>query len=59
MLRGMSFKAEWNRPAFDPEVEKNVFRKVNELVRMCEEAGVLYLHENFINFGGWSCLVTL
>ena len=59
MLRGMSFKAEWNRPAFDPEVEKNVFRKVNELVRMCEEAGVLYLHENCNNYGGMSWKHTL
>ena len=59
MLRGMSFKAEWNRPAFDLEVEKNVFRKVNELVRMCEEAGVLYLHENCNNYGGMSWKHTL
>ena len=28
MLRGMSFKAQWERPAWDPEVEKHVFAKV-------------------------------
>ncbi len=59
MLRGMSFKATWDRPAFDPEVEKQVFRKVNALVRMCEEAGVLFLHENCNNYGGMSWKHTL
>lgn len=59
MLRGMSFKATWDRPAFDPAVEEQVFRKVNVLVRMCEEAGVLYLHENCNNYGGMSWKHTL
>ncbi len=59
MLRGMSFRAAWDRPAFDPEIEANVFRKVNELVKMCEDAGVLYLHENCNNYGGMSWKHTL
>ncbi len=59
LLRGMSFKAQWNRPAFDPEVEQAVFRKVNELVRLCEDAGVIYLHENCNNYGGMSWKHTL
>ena len=59
MLRGMSFKAQWQRPAFDPEVEKQVFAKVNTLVKMCEDAGVLYLHENCNNYGGMSWKHTL
>lgn len=59
MIRAMSFKAQWDRPAFDPEVEENVFRKVAELVRMCEEADVLYLHENCNNYGGMSWKHTL
>ncbi len=59
MIRGMSFVAQWKRPAFDPEIEKQVFCKVNELVRMCEEADVLYLHENCNNYGGMSWKHTL
>ena len=59
MIRGMSFKAQWDRPAWDPEVEENVFRKVAYLVKMCEDAGVLYLHENCNNYGGMSWKHTL
>ena len=59
MLRGMSFKAQWERPAFDPEVEKQVFAKVRVLVKMCQDAGVEYLHENCNNYGGQSWKHTL
>ena len=59
MIRGMSFKALWERPAWDKEIEENVFRKVNALVRMCEEADILYLHENCNNYGGMSWKHTL
>ncbi|AVM47118.1 sugar phosphate isomerase/epimerase [Victivallaceae bacterium BBE-744-WT-12] len=59
MIRGMSFRAQWNRPAWDAEIEAHVFRKVEFLVRMCEEAGVLYLHENCNNYGGMSWKHTL
>lgn len=59
MLRGMSFRAQWKRPAFDAETEREVFRKVNILVKMCEDAGVIYLHENCNNYGGMSWKHTL
>ena len=59
MIRGMSFKAQWDRPAWDPEVEENVFRKVAYLVKMCEDADLLYLHENCNNYGGMSWKHTL
>ena len=59
MLRGMSFKAQWERPAWDAEVEKHVFSKVNTLVKMCQDAGVEYLHENCNNYGGQSWKHTL
>ena len=59
MLRGMSFKAQWERPAWDPEVEKHVFSKLNVLVKMCQDAGVEYLHENCNNYGGQSWKHTL
>lgn len=59
VLRGMSFKAQWDRPAWDPEVEKNVFSKVSTLVKMCQDAGIEYLHENCNNYGGQSWKHTL
>ena len=59
MIRGMSFKAQWKRPAWDNEVESIIFPKVKHLVRMCEDAGVLYLHENCNNYGGMSYKHTL
>ncbi len=59
MLRGMSFRGTWDRPAFDAEVERAVFPKVRELARRCEDAGVLYLHENCNNYGGMSWQHTL
>lgn len=59
LLRGMSFKAQWHRPAFDPEVEAQVFKKVRILLNMCEEAGIYYLHENCNNYGGMSWKHTL
>ena len=59
MIRGMSFQAQWNRPAWDPEIEKSIFPKVAYLVKMCEDAGVYYLHENCNNYGGMSWKHTL
>ena len=59
MIRGMSFRAQWKRPAWDSEVESIVFPKVQYLAKMCEDAGVLYLHENCNNYGGMSYRHTL
>ena len=59
MIRGMSFRAEWLRPRFDPEIESWVFPRLEKLIRMCEEAGVLYLHENCNNIAGMSYVHTL
>ena len=59
MLRGMSFLVQLDRAPFDPEVEKQVFAKVRELVRRCEDAGVVYAHENCRNYGGQSAAHTL
>ena len=58
-IRAMSFTAQWEKAAFDPEVEKQVFPKVEYLAKMCEDAGVLYLHENCNNYGGQSWKHTL
>jgi len=54
LLRGMSFAMQKNRPPDDPEVEAQVFKKVAVLVKMCEEAGIVYGHENCMNYGGQS-----
>ena len=54
MIRGMSFAVVQDEEPDSPELEAIIFRKVEHLVRMCEEAGVLYLHENCMNYGGMS-----
>jgi sugar phosphate isomerase/epimerase len=59
MIRCMSFRVAKELPPDSAEVEANVFRKVAELVRRCEDAGVLYLHENCMNYGGQSWEHTL
>ncbi|MBS1369164.1 MAG: sugar phosphate isomerase/epimerase [Lentisphaeria bacterium] len=59
MLRGMSFRDRPDLPARDPELEANVFRKLRKMAAMCEDAGVLYLHENCNNYGGMSWKHTL
>jgi sugar phosphate isomerase/epimerase len=54
MIRGMSFAVVQDEEPDSPELEAIIFSKVRHLVRMCEEAGVLYLHENCMNYGGMS-----
>ncbi len=58
-LRGMSFKIIKDAQPDSPEIEKLVFEKVRALVKLCEDAGVLYLHENCMNYGGLSHTHTL
>jgi sugar phosphate isomerase/epimerase len=59
MIRCMSFKMAKDLPPDSLQIEENVFRKVAVLARMCEEAGVLFLHENCMNYGGQSWEHTL
>ena len=60
LIRGMSFLGAYDRAsAFDPEVEAWVFPRVRELVKMCEDSGVMYGHENCRNYGGMSSKHTL
>jgi sugar phosphate isomerase/epimerase len=54
MLRGMSFAVVRDAEPDSPELEKLVFEKVNHLVKMCEDGGVFYMHENCMNYGGMS-----
>ncbi len=53
-LRGMSFGIVRDAQPDSPEIEKVVIRKLKQFVSLCEEAGVYYLHENCMNFGGLS-----
>ncbi|HCM27389.1 MAG: hypothetical protein A2Z99_06610 [Treponema sp. GWB1_62_6] len=54
MIRGMSFTIVRDEEPDSPRIRKLVVEKLTTLVRMCEEAGVSYLHENCMNFGGLS-----
>ncbi len=58
-IRGMSFKAIKDGRPDSVEIEEGVIRKLRRLVGMCEDAGVIYLHENCANFGGLSWEHTL
>lgn len=59
MIRGMSFAVAKERQPDSPELEKEIFRKVQHLADLCADAGVTYLHENCMNYGGMSCRHTL
>jgi sugar phosphate isomerase/epimerase len=54
MIRGMSFAVVQDREPDSPELEAFIFDKVGQLVKLCDEAGILYLHENCMNYGGMS-----
>jgi sugar phosphate isomerase/epimerase len=55
----MSFAIVKDGPPDSPELEKLIFSKVRDLVQLCEQAGILYLHENCMNYGGLSYQHTL
>lgn len=59
MIRGMSFTRLRDDSLYTKELENNIFDKINHLVRVCEEAGVEYMHENCANYGGMSSEHTL
>ncbi|MHB8134370.1 MAG: sugar phosphate isomerase/epimerase family protein [Anaerolineaceae bacterium] len=53
-IRGMSFGIARDEKPDSPELEKIIYRKVQSFVNLCEEAGIIYLHENCMNYGGLS-----
>ncbi len=60
MLRGMSFRIVKDTPRPDlPELEKEIFAKVQQYVDICAENGIIYGHENCMNYGGLSWRHTL
>ena len=58
-LRGMSFGIVKDVEPDHPEIEKQIFEKLKILVKHCEDAGIIYLHENCMNYGGLSYEHTL
>lgn len=59
LVRGMSFKLTGDEQFDSPELEKIIFAKVGELVRICADHGVVYGHENCMNYGGQSYVHTM
>ena len=59
LLRGMSFLTPDDEEPDAPELEEIIFRKVRTLVEMCADHGIVYGHENCMNYGGLSHLHTL
>ena len=54
MIRGMSFTRLRDESLYTPELEQSLFEKIRNMVHICEEAGVYYMHENCANYGGMS-----
>jgi len=59
LIRGMSFLNPEDEAPDSPELEKTIFAKVRELVAICADAGIVYGHENCMNYGGLSHVHTL
>ena len=58
-LRAMSFRRFNRYNDITPDIERKIFSKIEYLVKMCEDAGVFFLHENCMNYGGMSYQHTL
>ncbi len=54
LIRGMSFKVPGPGDWFGSDFEKNTFKALRKLATLCEEAGVIYIHENCDGYGGLS-----
>ena len=59
MMRGMSFLTPTDEQPDSPELEAIIFKKVRTLVEMCADHGIIYGHENCMNYGGLSFMHTL
>ncbi len=60
IMRGMSFKTPFQEEEPDnPELEAIIFKKVRQLVEICADNGIIYGHENCMNYGGLSFKHTL
>ena len=59
IVRGMSFLTPKDEQPDSPELEKIIFEKVRHLVKICADNGIIYGHENCMNYGGLSYKHTL
>ncbi len=59
LVRGMSFLVPQDEEPDSPELEAIIFDKVRELVNICADNGLVYGHENCMNYGGMSYVHTL
>ena len=59
MLRAMSFLTPNDEQPDSPELEEIIFKKVRHLVEICADNGIIYGHENCMNYGGLSFQHTL
>ncbi|MBE6377250.1 MAG: sugar phosphate isomerase/epimerase [Lentisphaerae bacterium] len=61
LIRGMSFVSPPKDGACpdSPEIEAQIFKKVRRLVEICADNGIVYGHENCMNYGGLSYKHTL
>jgi sugar phosphate isomerase/epimerase len=55
----MSFITPTDEKPDSPELEAIIFKKVRTLVEMCADHGIIYGHENCMNYGGLSFMHTL
>jgi sugar phosphate isomerase/epimerase len=58
MIRIMSYGIERDRPADDQMADER-FRRLREITRMFDDAGLMCVHENCMNYGGMGWKYTL
>jgi sugar phosphate isomerase/epimerase len=59
LIRGMSFAIVKDGDPDSADLEQVIFQKMRSLVKICEDGGVTYVHENCQNYGGLSYQHTL
>ena len=59
MIRAMSFLTPDDEQPDSRELEEIIFKKVRMLVQICADNGIVYGHENCMNYGGLSHIHTL
>ncbi|MEC9491035.1 MAG: sugar phosphate isomerase/epimerase family protein [Halanaerobiales bacterium] len=50
MIRGMSYGIPKDLSPDNPELEAKIIDHLKKMVKMCEEAGIIYVHENCMNY---------
>jgi len=50
MIRGMSYGIPKDLSPDNPKLEAKIINHLKKMVKMCEDAGIIYLHENCMNY---------